>query len=110
LSWKGNTAFILFSFPGFGTSPYYVGGAFPEMHLPETAWKAARAQPRGEVAMTALEAEVLADLARRLDRLRPDHRDPERFHIEKDEIAFELRRLARAAERGHRGADRRGAG
>jgi hypothetical protein len=52
------------------------------------------------------DAEVLADLARRLDRLRPHHRDPERFHLEKDGIAAELRRLARAAEQGHRAARR----
>lgn len=60
--------------------------------------------------MTAPEAEVLADLARRVARLRPSHRDPEWFHAEKDEIAAELRRLARAAERGHRGSGRGRAG
>lgn len=35
----------------------------------------------------------LDDLIRRIRRLGPDHRDPERFHIEKSEIAHELRRL-----------------
>lgn len=39
--------------------------------------------------------EALADLARRVQRLAPDHRDPERWHCEKSEIAAELRRLAR---------------
>jgi hypothetical protein len=37
----------------------------------------------------------LAELAARVSRLRPDHRDPERWHMEKSEIAAELRRLAR---------------
>jgi hypothetical protein len=39
-------------------------------------------------------AEVLHDLARRLERLSPSHRDPFAFHAEKSEIAHELRRLA----------------
>ena len=47
---------------------------------------------------------LLADLAHRVDRLRPSHHDPEAFHIEKDEIAAELRRLARAVESGGTGA------
>lgn len=34
-------------------------------------------------------------LADRIRRLAPDRRDPERFHMEKSEIAAELRRLAR---------------
>jgi hypothetical protein len=38
--------------------------------------------------------ETLATLADRVQRLRPDHRDPERWHCEKSEIAAELRRLA----------------
>ncbi len=38
----------------------------------------------------------LADLARRVDRLRPSHRDPESFHVEKGEIAEHLRALARS--------------
>ena len=41
----------------------------------------------------------LEDLARRVDRLVPSHRDPERFHLEKSEVAAELRRLAYAADR-----------
>jgi hypothetical protein len=60
--------------------------------------------------MTAPDAEVLVELARRVDRLRLSHRDPERFHLEKDEIAVELRRLARAAERGRPGSGRGRAG
>ncbi len=39
-------------------------------------------------------AAALAELARRVDRLRPEHRDPERFHLVKSDIAAELRRLA----------------
>ncbi|MEE3502614.1 hypothetical protein [Acidiphilium acidophilum] len=42
--------------------------------------------------------EALADLARRVQRLAPDRRDPERYHAEKSEIAAELRRIARNAE------------
>jgi hypothetical protein len=37
---------------------------------------------------------ALRDLASRVDRNVPHHRDPEQFHIEKSEIASELRRLA----------------
>jgi hypothetical protein len=36
----------------------------------------------------------LADLARRVWRLAPDRRDPEHFHIERDEIARALLALA----------------
>ena len=36
----------------------------------------------------------LDDLARRVAALRPSHRDPERFHVEKSEIAHALRRIA----------------
>lgn len=37
----------------------------------------------------------IGDLADRVRRLCPDHRNPERFHIEKSEIEHELRELAR---------------
>ena len=43
----------------------------------------------------ASERGVLISLANRVRRLCPDHRDPERFHIEKDAIEHELRQLAR---------------
>ena len=36
----------------------------------------------------------LNDLAGRIDRLGPERRDPERFHVEKDAIAHALRKLA----------------
>jgi hypothetical protein len=39
----------------------------------------------------------IGELADRLRRLCPDHRDPERFHIEKSEIEHELRRIAAVA-------------
>ena len=39
-------------------------------------------------------SERLEELARRVARLRPSHRDPEAFHVEKSELAHELRRLA----------------
>lgn len=42
--------------------------------------------------------QALGDLADRLRRLCLDHRDPERFHIEKSEIEYELRRIAREVE------------
>jgi hypothetical protein len=54
--------------------------------------RAASAQP---AASTAIELTELARLARRLS---PDCRDPERFHIERDELAKRLAQLARRAE------------
>ncbi len=39
----------------------------------------------------------LEEIADRVRRLIPSHRDPERFHVEKSEIEHELRRLAREA-------------
>jgi hypothetical protein len=38
---------------------------------------------------------ALSDLALRVARLGPDHRNPEQFHMDKSEIVAELRRLAR---------------
>ena len=41
----------------------------------------------------------LLDLADRVRRLPPpDRRDPERFHVERDHLAAELRRVAAEAE------------
>ena len=40
-------------------------------------------------------SDLLAELAHRLRRLSPDHRNPHRFHEEKSEIVHELARLAR---------------
>ena len=40
-------------------------------------------------------AEMLNAIAHRLRHLNPDHRDPEKFHIQKSELIAELRRLAR---------------
>lgn len=37
----------------------------------------------------------LVELAKRVERLAPSHRDPEAFHVERDEIAKTLRRMAR---------------
>jgi hypothetical protein len=48
--------------------------------------------------MTREEACELAELAARVRRLVPSHRDPERFHLEKSEIEHALRRLARNAK------------
>jgi hypothetical protein len=39
----------------------------------------------------------LQELAARVARNAPSHRDPEAFHVEKDEIANALRRLATEA-------------
>jgi hypothetical protein len=44
------------------------------------------------------EAKRLRDLSLCVSRLRPDRRDPEAFHVERDWLAKELRRLARALE------------
>lgn len=43
---------------------------------------------------------TLTNLADRLRRLSPSHRDPERFHEDKSEIERELRRLAGRIARG----------
>lgn len=43
-------------------------------------------------------ARLVADLAERVARLSPSHRDPEAFHIAKHTLASELRALARAME------------
>lgn len=40
-------------------------------------------------------SEVIDDLAARVGRLRPDHRNPHRFHEEKSEIEHDLRQLQR---------------
>lgn len=48
-------------------------------------------RPRGSLALSP-EIEAIAD---RVRRLLPSRHDPERFHVEKDEIERELRRLAR---------------
>ena len=40
-------------------------------------------------------SDALGDLAYRVRRLCPDHRNPERFHEEKSEIEHELRSLHR---------------
>lgn len=45
-------------------------------------------------------SEQLADLARRVRHLSPCRRDPERYHVEKDEIEATLRRLSQEAGMG----------
>lgn len=44
-------------------------------------------------------ADALHDLAGRVRRLSPSHRDPEAFHVEKDLIAHELRRIVKEVRR-----------
>lgn len=44
-------------------------------------------------------ADRLAELAARVVRLIPDRREPEKFHCEKSDIAHQLRRIAKEAER-----------
>ncbi len=51
-----------------------------------------RAVPAGGIAGRLLD---LADRVRRLPP--PDRRDPERFHVERDTLAAELRRVAKEA-------------
>jgi phage tail tape-measure protein len=46
----------------------------------------------------ATPAEAAAAIARLVERLTPDRRDPERFHLEKSEVIRACRRLARALE------------
>ena len=46
-------------------------------------------------------ADVLQDLAARVGRLAPSHRDPEAFHEAKSEIAADLRRLSRVLPTSH---------
>lgn len=41
--------------------------------------------------------DALARIARTVERLGPSRRDPERFHMDKAEVAQELRSLARRA-------------
>ena len=58
--------------------------------------------------MTSL-ATDLRNLARRVSANVPQHRSPEAFHVEKSDIADELSRLARIADRqeaNHHGHDR----
>jgi len=42
----------------------------------------------------------LQDIARKVQRLSPDHRDPERYFMEKSEIVAALRSIAREVRRG----------
>ena len=44
------------------------------------------------------EAVMLRELAARVWRLSPSHRDPEQFHFEKDRVARDLLALARKRE------------
>lgn len=47
---------------------------------------------------TATLPDRLDDLARRVARLIPSRHDPEPYHIEKNQITFELRQLARQVQ------------
>ena len=53
--------------------------------------------------MDSAVSELLRELAARVERNVPHHREPERFHAEKSEIASELRRLAGRQPSRHRG-------
>jgi hypothetical protein len=44
------------------------------------------------------DAQTLRALSQAVRRLRPDHRDPESYHVEKDQIAKALIALARKLE------------
>jgi hypothetical protein len=44
------------------------------------------------------EAQTLRDLSRAVRRLNPDRRDPETYHVQKDQIAKALVALARKLE------------
>jgi hypothetical protein len=60
-----------------------------------------RKPTRAEIGNIDWRGELL-QFARLLDRLAPDHHDSERFHLQKDALAHELRRLARWARGGPR--------
>lgn len=53
---------------------------------------------RSEQPTVSRTRDQLENLARRIRRLAPDHRDPHRFHEEKSEIAHELAQLARRGQ------------
>lgn len=55
--------------------------------------------PRLTTAQAAPQPNALLTLADRLRRLKPSHRDPESYFVEKSEIERELRRLAQQQER-----------
>jgi hypothetical protein len=63
--------------------------------FPTPAW-----EPRAVIGRTspspapATLAERLADVARRLQKLAPDRRDPERYFVEKSELLHDLRQIA----------------
>jgi hypothetical protein len=61
--------------------------SYPPPHAAKTRAESGDANWRSE----------LLECARLLDRLAPDYHDPERFHLQKDALAHELRRLARWA-------------
>jgi hypothetical protein len=48
---------------------------------------------RAEASNLDLSGELYT-LARLLDRLTPDYRDPERFYLQKNALVFELKKLA----------------
>ena len=48
--------------------------------------------------MTPVSADMLRALATRVQRLTPDRRNPEQFHLDRDLIRAELQRLARRIE------------
>ena len=52
------------------------------------------AKPR-LVSSTPTASDLLHDLARRVQQLSPDRRDPEHFHLEKSDVAHQMRKLAR---------------
>jgi len=69
-----------------------------ERDAPRRGWRCIPA-PAG-VGIAGRIAGRLFDLANVVRRLAPPgHRDPERFHIEKSELAAELRRVAHDAQR-----------
>ena len=80
---RGETPLLPYSPP-----PFRGGGVGSEGVSPPYAW-----EPRSL-------ARLLADIAERVARLSPSHRDPEAFHVEKHSIAREMHRLAEAMRRG----------
>ena len=63
-----------------------------------TRMRSSREQDERRSGPPSLSPEIEA-IADRVRRLLPSRHDPERFHVEKDEIERELRRLARRSTR-----------
>lgn len=74
-----------------------IEGGNPRAHT--RAYVGGQYRENASCASCASWGKTLAALSRRVAHLGPDHRDPERYHLEKSEIVAELRRMAGEASR-----------